>query len=119
MNDFDLNDQLKALQTPQLKEEYWEDFPGRVTVKIRRQPRIRPQPPRASWLPQLAWGFGLALGCLVLGYFIGHDGVSKKVARALLENRQALRVSVASFPENLQSFMLNESNVEKLVPDQQ
>jgi len=119
MNDFDLNDQLKALQPPQLKEEYWEDFPGRVMVKTRRQPQIPLPAARASWLPQLAWGFGLALGCLVLGYFIGHDGVPQKVSRALQENQQEIRMSVASFPGNLQSFMLDESNLQKLVPEQQ
>lgn len=118
MNDFELDKQLQALQPPDLKEEYWEDFPGRVTVKIRRQARIRPLPARASWLPQLAWGFGLALGCLIIGYFIGHDGVPAKVSRALRANQQEIRMSVASFPANLESFMLDESNLNKLAPDQ-
>ena len=117
MNDFELNQQLHALRPPELKEEYWADFPGRVTVKIRRQPRFRPPPERGAWAPQLAWGMCLGLGCLVLGYFIGHYGVPKSVSRALVQNQRQIHATAAALEGNLESFMLDEQDLQKLAPD--
>ena len=116
MKNFDLDTHLRVSRAPERSDEYWADFPGRVTREVRSRPL--PRPARSSWLPQLAWGFSLAFGCFALGYFIGHDGVPKSVSHALLENQHEIRMSVVTFPQHLRTFMQDEHGLQKLVPDQ-
>lgn len=116
MNDFDLDSQLKALRTPERDEEYWADFPGRVTRELRRRPL--PRPVRFSWMSQLAWGFSLAFGCFALGYFLGHDDLAPGFSRSLLRDQSQVHMSLVTFPERLRAFLENEHDLQKLAPDQ-
>ena len=119
MNDFDLDSQLKALRTPERSGEYWTDFPGRVTEELRSRPLPRPvRSAASSWLPQLAWGCALALGCFALGYFIGHDDTPKGIRRAVLENQREIRLTLVTFPKQMQAMMQDEHGLQKLVKDQ-
>jgi hypothetical protein len=113
---FDLDAQLRALHAPERSEEYWADFPRRVTGELRTRPL--PRPMRTTWLPQLAWGFSLAFGCFALGYFIGHNDGSRGFTHSLLQNQQEFRMSLAKFPEQFRTLMLDERGMQKLLPDQ-
>jgi len=115
-DNFDLDAQLRTLRLPERSEAYWEDFPRRVTGELRT--RLLPRPASPSWRPQLAWGFGLAFGCFVLGYFIGHNDAPRGFTHSLIQNQQELRVSLTKFPDQFRSFMLNERGMQKLLPDQ-
>jgi len=116
--DFDLDAQLRRLQTPERSAEYWADFPGRVTGELRARPLPRPNRARASWLPQLAWGFSLAFGCFVLGYVIGHNDGPRGFTHSLLQNQRQFSVSLAQFPDRFRSLMLEERGMQKLLPEQ-
>ena len=48
-DNFDLDARLRALPAPERSEEYWADFPRRVTRELRTRPL--PRPLRSSWLP--------------------------------------------------------------------
>jgi hypothetical protein len=111
MNNFDLDSQLKALRTPERSEEYWEDFPRRVTGELRRRPLSRPAR-SSSWLKQVAWGFSLAFGCFVLGYCLGHNDVSRGISRAWLENQR----EIVKLHAQIRTF--DEHGVRKLLTDQ-
>ncbi len=116
MNDSELEAQLRALPNPERSEEYWADFPRRITRDLRTRPLPRPAP--SSWLPQVAWGFSLAFGCFALGYFIGHNEVPRGLTHAMLENQREFRVSLTKFPDQVRSLMLNEHGLQTLLPEQ-
>jgi len=109
MNDFDLDAQLKALRPPERDEDYWADFPGRVSRELRRPP-VRPL--RSSWLPQLACGFCLAFVCFALGYYLGHDKISRQISNVWREDQQEL----ARFNAQIASF--DEHGLRKMLADQ-
>jgi len=110
MNNFDLESQLKALRMPERSEEYWDDFPGRVTRELRGRPL--PRSLRSSWLPQLAWGFCLAFACFALGYLLGHNDVSRGITHAWKEDQR----EIAKFHAQITSY--DEHGVRKLLTDQ-
>ena len=112
MNESDLDKQLRAVSAPERSDEYWSDFPGRVTRELRSRPL--PRPVRSSWMPQLAWGFSLAFGCFVLGYYLGHTDVPRGLTNAWQENRREM----ARLPDQFRMIMLDEHGLQKLVPDQ-
>lgn len=116
MNNFELDQLLKACPAPELGEAYWEAFPGQVTRRLRQRPL--PRPARSGWGPQLAWGFGLAFGCFALGYFIGHQEESQGFTRTWLANQRELQVSLTHFPEHFRDYVLNEKGMRQLLPDQ-
>ena len=89
MTDFDLDAQLHALRPPERSKEYWVDFTARVTRGRHYRPPPRPAP-AVSWLPQIAWGFCLAFCCFVLGYYLGHNGVSRQLDRVWRQDRQEI-----------------------------
>ncbi len=113
---FDLDAQLRTLRAPERPADYWAEFPPRVTREMRARPLPRPRP--SSWLPQLAWGFSLAFGCFALGYFIGHNDVPRGFTHSLLQNQQEFRMSVVKFPERFRRLVLDESSMQKLLPEQ-
>jgi len=67
MNDFELASRLKSVRTPERTEEYWNDFPARVRVQLRREPSVFS--PHRVWWPRLklAGSLALALGLMWFG----------------------------------------------------
>ena len=64
MNSSDLESKLKSVPVPERSEEYWNDFPSRIRVQLRREQSLRT--PRSVWRPRLAWAGGLALAVALM-----------------------------------------------------
>jgi len=59
MTDFDLESKLKSVPVPDRSDEYWNDFPSRVRMQLRRE-RFEPAPSR-GWRRRFTWAFDFAL----------------------------------------------------------
>jgi|HubBroStandDraft_5_1064220.scaffolds.fasta_scaffold572141_1 hypothetical protein len=74
MKSRDLDELLKSAKVPARPDEYWESFPGDVTMRLRRGDTST----RGEWLrsrsarwPIFAWGLGVAAVCFFLGLHLG------------------------------------------------
>ena len=110
MNDFDLEKKLKAARVPERPAEYWEDFPRLVLTRLSAAPKRLEAEHR--WQPRLAWGFGVALACLLIGFAIGHwHGRKDTDSFALLQNEKMLREVMAMFPNRVRAIEQDEHGV--------
>jgi hypothetical protein len=117
MKRFDLDTELKSAHIPERGEEYWENFPRRVTSELRT---TEPQAvaPRAL-LHVMAWGGGIAFACLALGLTLGFSSAPRMISCAMLHNKQEIRTTLTQFSERLETLMQNEHGMEWLLADQQ
>ncbi|MDB6016428.1 MAG: hypothetical protein JWR19_917 [Pedosphaera sp.] len=70
MKDKELDDLLKSVSAPARTDEYWKRFPQKVTAQLHWQPQAAARSDtnaRRNLKPFLAWGFGFATICLILG----------------------------------------------------
>ena len=67
MNDSELESRLKSVRVPERTGDYWDDFPGRVRVQLRRE-QID-SAPRSAWRARLklASTFAMAIGLMWFG----------------------------------------------------
>jgi hypothetical protein len=116
MNDFELESKLKAVPLPERPENYWENFPARVRVQLRR---AAPEADLANnWLPQFAWRLGasfasLAVGLLVLGQPLN------AASHAIFKDERIIRRQLAELPQHLRIFMADEHGLHYLVAEKQ
>jgi hypothetical protein len=133
MNNSDLEKKLKSARVPERTQEYWDDFPQQVTrslrtavpgsagfqpagsvdVETRRQDGGAPK-----WQPKLAWGFGVAFACLVIGFAIGHrHGKAEADSFALLQNEKMLHEVLTMFPNRVRAIEQDEHGVRLVLSD--
>jgi hypothetical protein len=117
MKNFDLDSELKGLPVPERGEAFWEMFPQRVLEELRATPA--PAPLRRTLMPRLAWGFGVALACLVAGFCLGHTRAPKRFCYVLLKDENELRRTVQQFPSHVCGLLQDEHGLSKLVEEQQ
>lgn len=104
MNSSDLEARLKSVPVPERAEEYWNDFPSRIRVQLRREQREFA--PRSGWRPRLAWAGGLALAVALMG--VGERFHPLQTASAAIAKQQRhLQVQFAQLEIGLQRLMLN------------
>jgi len=117
MNDFDLDQKLKAARVPERDEDYWESFPRLILAGLRRAP-VRPQA-EAHWLPRLAWSGGLAIVCLVIGFALGHrhGRMEKSDPYALLQNGKMLQEVITMFPHRVRAIVQDQQGVQLVLSD--
>jgi hypothetical protein len=117
MNDFELDRSLKAARVPERPEEYWEDFPRRVSVRLRTAPVRRRVEPR--WQPRLAWGAGAAFACLVIGFAIGqwHGRPRPTDPYAALQSEKMLREVLTFFPNRVRAIVQDERGLHLVLSD--
>ena len=116
MNHFDLEKHLRTASVPERPSEYWEEFPGRVLERLRTRPAI--QTARSSWVPTLAWSFGMACVCLVIGFWLGHlRGRSGSDSFAALQNAKTLREILTVFPNRVRAIVQDETGVKLVLSD--
>ena len=114
MNDFDLESKLKSARVPERPDEYWDDFPSRVRVQLRRE---RPEfTPRSLWRPRLAWagGFALALALVLVG--IKFHPV-QTVSAALAKQQRQFQAELARLDKGLHRLMLNTDGMGYLLAE--
>jgi hypothetical protein len=67
MNDQELESRLKSIRLPERSEEYWDDFPARVRVQLRRSEPVSVTQSVWGRRLKLAGTFALALGLMWFG----------------------------------------------------
>lgn len=116
MNDFELQSKLKAVPLPERTEEYWEGFPARVRVQLRR---AAPQETLAEYgLPQFAWRLGAGFACLAVGLFVLGQPL-KAASNAIFKNERIIRRQLAELPRHLRVLMADEHGLHYLVAEKQ
>jgi hypothetical protein len=104
MNDSDLESRLKNVPLPERSPEYWDDFPARVRVQLRREHH---QPaPQNTWYPRLALAGGFALA-LVLAFACIQFHPLKTASRAITKHERHLYAQMAQLDAGLHVLMFN------------
>ena len=104
MNDFDLESKLKSARVPERPEEYWEDFPARVRVQLRRE--RREFAPRRAWRLRLAWAGGFALA-VALAFVCLQFQLPQTVSHAIAKQHRQFHAQLARLDAGLHHLMLN------------
>lgn len=117
MKRFDLNKELKSARVPERGEEYWENFPRRVTSELQREAPQAAVP--SAWMHVMAWGGGVAFACLALSLTLGFSTAPKVISCAMYHNKQEIRMTLTQFSERVETFMQNEHGMQWLLADQQ
>ena len=114
MNLSDLEARLKSVPVPERAEEYWNDFPSRIRVQLRREQPLRT--PRSVWRPRLAWVGGLALAVALM--WVGERFHPLQTASAALTKQQRqLHTQFAQLETGLQRLMLNTHGMSYLLAE--
>jgi hypothetical protein len=116
MNNSELENLFKSAPVPDRSPEYWEQFPTRVTSQLKEQspaPGVISQlRPKHFWLtPALCGGFGLAVACLMVGFFLGYwkgSGLSKRQLASMQESYHELE---ELFPNQVQAIIFEGREV--------
>lgn len=104
MNNFDLESWLKSVRVPERPEDYWNDFPARVRVQLRRRPVE--SAPRGVWHPRLKLAGSLALA-LGLMWFGEEFHPLQTASNAITRQSQNLRVEYARLQAGLNVLVFN------------
>jgi hypothetical protein len=117
MKNTDLDLEIKGLRVPERDPRFWEDFEDRVLKELRTTPANHTPP--EPMLQRLAWGFGVALACVVLSISTGQSGLPKRLYHAVVKHEHALSESVRQFPGHVCALMQDEHGMWKVMEDQQ
>jgi hypothetical protein len=114
MKDAELRSLLKSAPPPARSAEEREAFTGRVMARLHRNRAVEPEA-RGSWLAPLAWGAGLALASVAVGFVIGRTNPA--IPHALRQSEQQLRASITSQAQQLGLMMQSENAAPGLAVD--
>ncbi len=114
MNDFDLESKLKSVRVPERTEEYWNDFPSRVRVQLRRN-RLE-SAPQSAWRPRLAWAGGFALA-VVLVFACVQFHPFQTVSLAITKQQRHFHAQLARLDAGLHVLMLNTDGMGYLLTE--
>ena len=114
MNDFDLESKLKSVPVPERTDEYWNDFPSRVRVQLRRE-RDQSVPVRA-WRPQLAWAGGLALAVALVFVCVQFHPL-QTMSLAIAKQERVFHMQLARLDAGLHVLMLNTDGMGYLLAE--
>lgn len=117
MNDHELDEKLKAAQTPFRPDDYWADFPRSVTAQLRYPPVVSREERR--WLPRMAWGLATAAACLIIGFAVGHWRGKTETASSdkLLQNVKLIQETQAMFPNRVRAIVQDERGLNLILSD--
>ena len=108
MNNSELECLLKEARVPERSGDFWEHFPRRVALRLRREPAAQPAEP-VRWFPRLAWGLAVGAACVLAGFVAGHwRGQSDAAANGLLQNQKFLTETLAAFPNQIRAIVQDE-----------
>jgi hypothetical protein len=104
MNDFELQSKLESVRVPERSDDYWNDFPSRVRVQLRRE--RREFTPRNAGRPRLALACQLALGvALVMAGVEFHP--LQTMSLAITKQQRQFHAQFARLDAGLHVLMLN------------
>ena len=116
MNDFELESKLKNVPLPERSEDYWENFPTRVRLQMRRKASGRTI--RENWLPQVAWKMSVGFTCLILVLLVLGQPL-KAASCTIFKNERIIRQQLAKLPNHLRAFMADEHGLHYLVAEKE
>jgi hypothetical protein len=117
MNNNELDKILKSALAPERRENYWREFPKRVTAKLhwRGQASTAPAPrPARKFNPAPAWAVVLAVICVVAGFLAKTQKQSSaRAAQAVREGqlmtaRKCYQEFEALFPHQLRAIVFDQ-----------
>jgi hypothetical protein len=116
MNDSELQQKLKALPVPERTEEYWNDFPEKVSRQLRR-PEMRAEVDE-RWRPRFAWQFAASAACLFIGLLVLNQPL-RAASSAVVQQEIALRHELNALPRHLRVLMADEHGMHYLIADKE
>lgn len=102
MND-ELNKLLRASRVPERTEGYWENFPRRVTARLRDEPSRKPAWHRGAWI----WGLVTASVALAVGVGVW----TRSRGPAAPDYAKLYREIEAMFPNQVRAIIVDEHGV--------
>jgi hypothetical protein len=116
MKNSELNRILKAAKVPERPEEFWAQFPRRITARLHWKPATKRSPSRLS---RLAWVLSAAAACLVIGFLAAHwrrrpDAMAEN---PVLQNEKVIREMFALFPNRVRAIVQDEHGVNLVLSD--
>jgi len=114
MNDFELENRLKAVPLPKRSEDYWEYFPAQVRANLHRA-AMKPAAENL-WLPRLAWAGGLTV-LLILTFVFAQIKPVQIVSLALSKNEKHFRTEFVQFENQLHVLMRDEHGLHYLIAE--
>src|ERR1700761_5132221 len=107
MNDAELRARLRAIQPEARSNDYWEEFPNRVMSQLPRQRMDAPV--KEPWFPAMAWGAGLAMACVTIGFFIGKadPALANRMAKMKQSLKEGVRAEALAVCDKMQSETRN------------
>ena len=114
MNDFELEAELKGFRVPGRPDEYWEDFPSRIRVQLRRE--RQKFAPRSAWRPRLAWAGGFAMA-VVLAFVCIRFHPVQTMSLAITKQQRHFHAQLARLDTGLHKLMLNTDSMGYLLAE--
>ena len=114
MNDFELESKLKDVRVPERTEEYWNDFPSRVRVQLRRE--RREFAPQSVWRPRLAWAGGFALAVALVFVCVQFHPL-QTMSLTITKQQQHFHAQLARLDAGLHVLMLNTDGMGYLLTE--
>ena len=114
MNGFELESKLKSIRVPERPEEYWDDFPSRVRVQLRRE--RREVAPRSAGRPRLAWAGGFALAVALMFSCVQLHPL-RTMSLAITKQQRQFHAQLARLDAGLHVLMLNTDGMGYLLTE--
>ncbi len=120
MNDNELDLLMKSVPAPKRADDYWSEFPKRVTAKIHWQNQRggSPAPIRKTRF-RVLWGLGLATACILIGFFWGSGTEMTPVPAPpqLAEAKKYYEEIEALFPNQVQAIVFDRQGPHLVLAD--
>lgn len=118
MNNSELDRILKAAKAPERPEEFWAQFPRRITSRLHWN-SAAPEARSRHWFPRLAWALTAAAACLLIGFMLGHQrGQKDTLAESgLLQNEKVIKEMLAMFPNRVRAVVQDEHGLNLVLSD--
>ena len=118
MNDSELESRLKSVRVPERTGDYWDDFPARVRVQLRReQTDFAPHSaPRSAWRARLklASTFAMAVGLIWVGERFHPLATT---SAAITRHTVALRAEMARLEQGMSLVAFNPHGMGYLIAE--
>jgi hypothetical protein len=112
MNDLDLEAKLRSVPIPERPEEYWEDFPSRLRVQLRR--RDATAAPRRPWRTPLIGLSNFALTAALVLICLQYHPVHAAAA-AITQREKIFHGQLARLDHGLHRLILNTDGMGDLL----
>lgn len=107
MNNSALEAKLRRIRVPERAEEYWDDFPSQVRMKLAKL--ARQEPVRCHVGAQWQWNGGLALAGVLLFFSL------LPVFQTALKDGRILRQQAERLPQGMHVLMADEHGLQNLI----